>query len=424
MQTPMRRRSFLQAGAALPLAGVVKAHAGAAKKPMPQRPRIGFIGVGGRGTYLLRLALQRDIDVPAICDIDASHLNRGVNITAAARQGRKPDGFGRGPTDYRRMLQRDDLDAVVIATPMQRHATMAVDALNADKHVLSEVAAAVTLDECWALVKTARKSDKIYMLAENCCYWPHVMTILNMVGQDEFGDLTYAECGYVHDCRALLFDSSGKLTWRGEIARDWAGNWYPTHSLGPVAHWLRINCGDRMQSLVATQTGHRGLDYYIAKRFPAEHPARAIDFKTGDSTNVLIQTANGVVIDLRFDVCSARPHPSTTYHALQGTKGSYDSRIDGIWLDGRSPGLAWQPLDTYRKQFEHAAWKQFGQQAAGSGHGGADFFVMNEFLHCIRTGSRPAVDVVDAASWSCIMPLSAASIAAGGRPVQIPDFSL
>lgn len=419
MSSPLKRRHFLQAGAMLPLAGAV----GGYGADMPARPRIGFIGVGGRGTYLLQLALQQDIDVPAICDIDGEHLRRGLSVVAAAHIGRKPEGFGRGPTDYRRMLTRDDLDGVIIATPMQLHATMAVDSMNAGKHVLSEVAAAVKVDECWALVRTARKSHKIYMLAENCCYWPHVTTIQNMVSKGVFGEPTYVECGYVHDCRSLLFDSSGKLTWRGEIARDWAGNWYPTHSLGPVAQWIHINRGDRLQTLVATQTRSRGLDHYVAKRFPMGHPARKIKFKTGDSTNVLIQTKNGVVIDLRFDVCSARPHPSTTYHALQGTRGSYDSRIDGIWLEGRSPALAWQPLDTYAKEFTAESWQKFGQQAAGSGHGGADFFVMHEFLRCVRTGTQPAIDVVDAASWSCIMPLSAESIAAGSKPVPIPDFA-
>ena len=422
MPNSINRRDVLRAGAAVGLAALAGTDAAGAESTKPAR--MGVIGVGGRGTHLLRLALDQGVEVPALCDIKPANLSRAVALVAKARGGRKPEGYSKDEYDYRRMLQRDDLDAVLIATPMQWHAVMSTDAMEAGKAVLSEVAAAMTLDECWSLVRTAEKTGKLYMLSENCCYWPHVMTVANMARAGVFGEPTYAECGYVHDCRGLIFENDeGKLTWRGELARDYFGNLYPTHSFGPVAQWLGINRGDRLASLVAMSTGQESIRDYVRRRFPEGHPARGIRFKATDSTTVLIKTAKGVMIDLRYDTKSTRPHPRTTYHHLQGTSGAYESRLDGVWLRGRSKGSQWEPLEKYSKEFEHDLWKQHRARAASSGHGGADFFVIREFLRCLRSGAAAPIDVYDAAAWSCIIALSAKSIAEGSGAVEVPDFT-
>ena len=421
MGETIRRREFLQAGAAVGLAAGL-AHDAIGGEAEPKPVRLGVIGIGGRGTYLLGVALKAGAEVPALCDIDPAALARGTAIVEKER-GKKPEGYGNGPKDYQRMLRRDDLDAVLVTTPMQLHAAMSIDALRAGKHALSEVAAAMTVDECWGLVRAAEETGKVYMLAENCCYWYHCLMILNMVQKGLFGELTYAECGYVHDCRSLLFQGDGSLTWRGEMARDCCGNVYPTHSLGPVAQWLGINRGDRFVSLVAGKTTSGALNDYVAKRFPEGHPARQIRFKLPDSTTTLIRTAKGALIDLRFDMCSARPAPTTTYYGLQGVKASYDSRGQTLWLDGRTPGVRWEELSKYMKEFEHPKWTSHGAEARAAGHEGADYFPIREFAEAVRSGGQPPIDAADAAAWSCIIPLSAKSIAEGGAPQEIPDFT-
>ncbi len=385
--------------------------------------RIGVIGVGARGMYLLRLLLGLGAEIPAICDLRGERLALASKLIAEAREGREPATYGENPFEYRRLLGRDDIEAVLVATPMQWHAVMSIDALRAGKHVLSEVSAAVTLQECWDLVNAVEETGKIYMLAENCCFWENVMMVLNMVRQGIFGDLTFAECGYVHDCRAIAFHPDGSLTWRGELARDYRGNLYPTHSLGPVAQWLGINRGDRMVTLVAAETKHAGMRHFVEKRFPPESPARQVKFRAADSTTVLIRTAKGALIDLRYDVKSARPHPTTVYYALQGTTASYDSRINGIWIEGRSPGYQWQPLETYRADFEDPLWRRHRAVAEKTGHAGGDFFVLQQFLDSVLQGSPSPIDVYDAAAWSAIMPLSELSLNEGGRVVEIPDFT-
>jgi len=421
MEPEIARRSFLRLGAAAGLAVGLGPSALGQENPKPVR--LGVIGVGSRGTHHVRLALAAGIEIPAICDIKEAHLNRAIELVQKTRPDAKVEGYSKGPTDYRRMLQRDDLDAVLVATPMQDHGVMSIDALKAGKHVLSEVAAAMTLDECWGLVRAQEETGKIYMLSENCCYWRHTMMIMNMVQKGIFGELTFAECGYVHDCRHINFESDGTLTWRGEMARDWAGNLYPTHSLGPVAQWLGINRGDRLVSLVASSTKSAAMQDYAMKRFPEGSPGRKHTFKVGDSVNTLIRTAKGVMIDLRADMYSPRPVPTTTYHALQGLRASYESRLDGIWIDGRSKRREWEPLDTYAEEFDHPMWLEGQKEAEGTGHGGADYFCTRAFLECVRTGRPAPIDAYDAAAWSSIIPLSHKSVLEGGAPQEIPDFT-
>ena len=386
--------------------------------------RCGVIGTGGRGTGLLRVILQMpDVRVTALCDIEASHLDRARDLVVKAGQP-KPLGFGeKGPHDYRRMLEGNDLDAVLVATPMQDHATMSIDALRAGKAVLSEVAAATTMDECWGLVRAVEETGRLYMLSENSCYYRNGMIVLNMIRKGLFGRLTYGECGYVHDCRFLHFKPDGSLTWRGRLVRDHVGNWYPTHAIGPVAQWMDINKTDRFVSLVAMSTPSLGAHRDAVKRFGPDSPQAKVAFAKEDSTTALIKTARGAMIDLRCDTLSSRPHRSTTYHTIQGESGSYRSLTGDVWIESKSKGYKWEPLDQYAEEFEHPLWKQWQEQAKRSGHGGGDFLVIKEFFDAVRNNTPSPIDVYDAVAWSCIVPLTAESIRRGNVPVEIPDFT-
>lgn len=415
---PISRRAFTATASTLG-AGIVAGTSVGAN----ERIRCGVIGVGNRGTYLLQLALQNDaVAIASVCDIQPAHLARAQEIVAKSGQPR-PAGFGeRGPLDYRRLLEQKDLDAVIVATPMQDHGQMALDALRAGKAVLSEVAACMTLDECWGLVKAVQETGKLYMLAENVCYFRDCMAVRQMVQKGVFGGFTYAECGYVHDCRFLHFEPDGSLSWRGRLACDYIGNLYPTHAIGPVAQWLGINRTDRFVSLVSVSSRSFGPRANAIRKFgPASAQAKT-PFQKGDSNTTLIQTANGVVIDLRYDTSSARPHRTTCYHGLQGEKGAYQSVTNEVWVEGRSKGYQWEPFAPYLGAFDDPLWKEFGNQAKSTGHGGADFFVVKEFFDALRTGKQPPIDVYDAVTWSAIIPLSAESIRKGHASVAVPDF--
>jgi predicted dehydrogenase len=360
----------------------------------------------------------------AVCDTDEAVLDRW--------RDERPDvkTYDR----YEDMLGSGEIDAVFIATPPALHARQAVEALQADLHVLSEVYAASTVDECWQLVETVRDSGKVYMMAENYCYTRPNMMVLNMMQCGAMGEPTYAEGAYIHDCRALMFDETGELTWRGRSKTNpLQGNWYPTHSLGPVAQWLSVNRGDRLLDTATFVTRPEGAWRFVADRMGADHPlASPGRMASGDSATTVITTQRGCVIVLRVDTSSPRPH-NMTHYALQGTRGSYLSeRWHGeaplVWLEehssGRSPdgSAQWQPLWELAHEFEHPRWRAEGDVAEAAGHGGGDYFVLADFVDAILEGRDPPIDVYDAVTWSSIVPLSIESVSLGGEPLNVPRF--
>lgn len=129
------------------------------------------------------------------------------------------------------------------------------------------------------------------------------------------------------------------------------------------------------------------------------------------------------MIDLRADGCSPRPVVSTTYFSLQGTRGSYESRINNIYVEGRSKADTWDPISTFAKEFEDPMWTRSRQAANGTSHDGGDYFTIAEFANMLHTGGPAPIDCYDAAAWSSIIPLSAKSLAEGGAPQEIPDFT-
>jgi predicted dehydrogenase len=396
--------------------------------------RLAIVG-GHRGRDFDRAVgvLEDKVRITAVCDLSGEVLGRWKARYPALHTFSRFDD----------LLQSDACDAVYLATPLQIHARQAIAALQAGKHVLSEVVAAHTLEDCWALVEAVEASRRTYMLAENYCYMRANMMVLHMVEHGLFGDLTYAEGGYIHDCRDLLFTPAGDLTWRGELLRDTPGNFYPTHSLGPVAQWLGINRRDRLVETVTFVSRNAAASRYAADRFGRDHPAAAPTFfAAGDSAVTLIHTESGALITLRVDCVSARPH-NMTHYVLQGIEGAYLSPRTGdpdghaddplVWIAGRSPGISppatddeaprWQSLWEYAAAYEHPLWVRRGQEARASGHGGGDFLVLEEFCDAVRAGTCPPVDVYDAVTWSSILPLSIQSVQQGGHPVPVPDFA-
>jgi predicted dehydrogenase len=384
--------------------------------------------VGGRRGGGFRQALEvlaEQVTLTAVCDLNPAVLD--------AWQRNQP-GL-RAFTDYARLLDADVCDAVLLATPMGLHARQAVQALAAGKHVLSEVIATTTLEECWQLVEAVESSGRVYMLSENYCYTRPSMMVRTMVERGVFGTVSYAEGAYIHDCRPLMFDERDQLTWRGALGQVSPRNVYPTHSLGPVAQWLGCagpQATDRLSEVVCWTTPELARRLYVEDRFGPGHPAAASGFFTaGDSASTLIRTAGGALIYLRVDTVSPRPH-NMTHYVLQGTHAAYlSARHHGeeplVWIKGRSPGEEigreeWQSLWEYAPEYEHERWRERGEVARAAGHGGGDYFVIEDFVGAVA-GQRPiAIDVYDAVSWSSVYALSAASVQAGGRPQPIPDF--
>ena len=417
----INRRSFLgsAAGAA---AGMILPKAATAAGIGSRDIRLGYVGVGKRGTQLLECMFKhKGIQVPAVCDINPKAADRASGIIDKVR-GKRPETYTKGPKDYLRMAERDDLDAIVVAVPMPIQGPIAAASMRAGKHVLSEVAPAITLEQCWDLVRAAEQSGTTYMLAENVCYFRDMMMVQNMLAQGVFGTLTYAECGYIHDLRHRGFNADGSPNEVALMFLTMIGNLYPTHAIGPVAQFMGINRTDRFASLTAATSISAAASHYAAKRFGKNHPSAKIKPRSGDMTNAFIKTGKGLLIELRFDMASTRPHPNPVQCLLQGTHAAYQADGRRIYIEGKSKAYDWESLENHAKEFEHPLWRKYANEAKGTGYGGADYFMTRAFVEMLRTGGPSPINVYDAALWASIIPLSAASIQAGGKLQTFPDF--
>jgi len=399
--------------------------------------QVGVIGTGLRGQWMTKLLLDRsDVDIPVICDIDEKMIDMVLNVFE--KQGRpKPKIYRDGPEDFRNMVSNEDLDGVYIATPWEWHHPMAMAAMENGCNVGTEVPAALTINECWDLVNTSEKSGKLCMIMENVNYRRDIMAVLNMVRKDLFGELLHCQGGYQHDLRHVKFnDGKGaygggvefgekgfsEARWRTQHSVDKNADLYPTHGLGPISPMLKINRGNRMLHLTSTATQSRGLHEYIVKNGGEDHPNAKINFKLGDVVTTVIKCANGQTIMLSHDTNSPRPY--SLNFRVQGTKGIWMKDNKSIYIEGRSPeSHRWEKDEPYLKEYDHPLWKRFEQQAAGSGHGGMDFFIVRAFVEALKDDQSPVIDVYDAVSMSVIVPLSEKSIKSNSASIQIPDFT-
>lgn len=430
------RRDFLKkatmAGAGLAIAPqITKAKTKKGKKINSGHVNIAFIGLGGRGRgHLIRAAKTEGVEITAICDIDPEAIAQSQKHLSDIG---KPEAtvYSEGEYAFEKMLQREDIDGVIISTPWLWHTRMAVATMKAGKYAAVEVSAANTMEECWDLVNTSEATGMPCMILENVNYRRDVLAVMNMVKQGLFGEIVHARCGYLHSLLGVKFnnglkfgeDAKSEARWRTQHSLKRNADVYPTHGLGPIAAMLDINRGNRFLYLTSTASKAVGLKDYIEEQGGIDHPYARLPWRQGDVITSTIKTTNGETIIVTHD-CNL-PRPYSLGFRVQGTDGltDFDMGTRRIFVEGQSKGHSWDDFQAWQDKYDHPLWKKYEQEAAGSGHGGMDFFVTREFINAVKEKRQPALDVYDAAAWSAITPLSEASIAQNSAPQYFPDFT-
>ncbi len=433
MSNELNRRDFVRNTAlAAGLGGVMMAGnaQGALTAPPPPMPkwkplekvRVGYVGIGGMGTgHVNNLLKIEGCQITALCDIRPERCRKVKRMVTKAGFP-EPAVYDKGDLDFVRMCETEDLDLVYTATPWRWHVPVLLAALKNGKHAVTEVPAAYTVEDCWAMVEMAEKTGLHCGMMENCCYDRFELLILNMVKKAMFGDLLHTECGYLHDLRGVKFGNGGEGLWRREHSKNRNGDLYPTHGLGPVAQCLDINRGNQFDYLVAMGSGSRGLQDYALKNFGADSDKGKEKYKLGDVVTTLIRTKNDQTIVLQHDTNLPRPYSRDIL--VQGTKGiaqKYPEEL--IHIEGVSAGHGFERAKKYYEEHDHPLHKHLKEESKGAGHGGMDFIEDYRLINALRKGIEPDMDVYDAAAWSVVGPLSEVSIADGSKPVQIPDFT-
>ncbi len=431
----MKRRAFLR-NTSLATAAFAIGTNNSFAKAADAKVRLGYIGVGARGmSHVGEGVLRDDVEIKAVCDIQESSLKicRGF---LAKHNIKDVTEYTGGLDAYKKLLDRKDIDAVIIATPWQFHHPQSIAAMKAGKYVGCEVIAGLTVDEHWDIVNTSETTGIPYMTLENVCYRRDVMAILNMVRQDLFGELIHLEGGYQHNLRDVLFNDGkqyygggvefgpkalSEAQWRTQFNIDQDGDLYPTHGAGPIMHYANINHGNRFTGLCSFSSKARGLAAYVEEQAPG-NPNAKIKYKNGDVTTTMINCANGETVLLSHD--THLPRPYSLGFRVQGTNGIWMDVNKSIYINHKSKeDDVWDNAKEWLDKYDHPLWKKYEKEAGGAGHGGMDFFVFNAFIQSVKQKKQTPIDVYDSVTMSVIAPLSTQSLKEGNKTLSFPDFT-
>lgn len=352
--------------------------------------RVGVVGVG-RGQSFMRSAGPNGMELVAVCDSWQERLaDVGRDLGVATY------------TDFDALLHHD-LDAVVLANYFHQHAPLAVKALEAGKHVMSECAACHTLAEGVALARAVEKSGKIYMLAENYPYMVYNQEMRRLYQEGLVGDFKYGEGEYVHPDPAdvKLARSCGSLHWRNWVP----ATYYCTHSMAPVMY--------------ITDTRPIKVNGFVVP-YDFNDPTQTMHMKRTDTCAVTIcRMDNDAVMKSLHG--GLRGHGN--YVRIHGNKGLMENSRHGdknrlrIWREPweKPAGV---PVETvYTPDFP-----THQRAATETGHGGGDFFTSHHFSEAIRTGQQPYLDVYRGIDMSIVGILAWRSALNDSAPVAVPDF--
>ena len=389
-------------------------------KPLSE-VKVAIVGLGRGGGAVRRLTQIEGTKIVALCDVQ---LDRVAKCQAVLKEATRPQALSfTGEEDWKRICEREDIDLIYNATPWELHVPIALYAMKHGKHVVVEVPAALTVEDCWALVDTAEETQRHCMMLENCCYDAFELTTLNMARQGLFGEIYHGEGAYIHDLRHEKHTGYYRK-WRLEYSKHHTGNPYPTHGLGPIAQIMNINRGDRFDYLTSMSTRQYGLTLFAENHFGKDSPEAKKPYRLGDMNQTLLHTVKGHTIVVVHDTSSPRPYDRI--HKISGTKG-YAVKYPEmkIALDPHAHGfLNPEKMNALLTKYEHPIWRDIGEKAkAVGGHGGMDFIMDWRLIHCLRNGLPLDQDVYDAATWSCITELSERSVLNRSNSVDVPDFT-
>ncbi|WP_223034526.1 Gfo/Idh/MocA family protein [Hanstruepera marina] len=399
---------------------------GLTSKPI-SKVRVGMIGMGNRGSVLIQmfeyLIKNNHAEIVALSDLKEDKVKKN-NDYLKTIQTSKADLYYGNDKEWKKLVDRDDVDLVIIATPWEYHTEMSVYGMEKGKHVACEQPMAMTLDDCWKLVEVAERTQRHCFYMENCCFNGEELWVLNMINEGVFGEINHAEGAYIHDLRKhMMHETYYENQWRIKHHETKNGNFYTGHGLGPVSFYMDIGRGDAYDFLVSMSSREQSLSS-AAKMENFE----TTQFACGDMNTSLIKTKNGKTIMLQFDTHTGRPY--SRLNTVTGTKAvhqGYPSRLY-IGHEELQWGHSWlkaEEYQDYRERYDHPLWKKLREQidANAVGHGGMDFVMVYRLIRCLNEGLPLDINAYDSVLWSAITPLSELSVANKSAPTVVPDFT-
>jgi predicted dehydrogenase len=387
--------------------------------------RIGVIGAGGRGTL-------------------AGHWAKSDRAALVAAVDRRPEGFadlakaaGRDDfdrlDDYRRLLDRQDLDAVAVCSPDWFHEEHAIAALAAGKHVFCEKPLAITVKGCDRILAAARRARRRLYVGHNMRHMNFTRVMKEIVDSGAIGELktawvrhfvSYGGRYYFHDWHAESKKSTSLLLQKGahdiDIVHWIAGSFSKrVTGLGALSHFG----GTKPDKLTCDRCPERGVCPDDNSALEWDRPDRQLccfrkSVDVLDNQMILMQLESGV------QACYLQNHfapEAWRNYTFIGTEG----RIENVQTDGDRSGERTIVLRTRKSN----SWREYADRvydvkpAGSDGHGGADARITRDFVEFVLDGKEPVGSAAAARYSVAVGCLGAESIAEGGVPKAVPKLA-
>jgi predicted dehydrogenase len=416
----LSRRRFIKTGTVATLGMSVFKGSAKTATDIEKPVKVGVIGTGNRGTGHINNLLAIDgTEIVAVCDLVQSRVDSAANLCEKAGK-KRPMIYCKDKDTWQELLDKEKLDAVIIATYWDSHTAIALYAMQNNVYPGIEVPAALTVADTWKLVEMSEKTGIPCMMLENWSFRQDNLALLNMKRLGMFGEIIHCHCAHSHDCiDHWFFDSeTGEQRWPAQYLLKYNRDQYPTHSVGPIISWMDINRGDIFTEIFSTASASKGINAYFKRKFREDHPNAKLKYSQGDIVTSVLKTKMGKTLVINYDM--QLPRPYSNRWMLQGTKGVYDEEKSSIYLVGKSPAYhQWEPWKPYEEKFNHKWWQS---DLSSQSHGGTDYIMLLNFLNAVRSKSPTPIDVYDSAVMTAIVELSGISIIKN-IPIPFPDFT-
>jgi len=353
--------------------------------------RVGVVGASRGQSFARGAGGHLGMELVALCDTWEERLHplgRELGVVTYA--------------DYDRFLEHD-MDAVVLANYFHQHAPLAVKALDAGKHVMSETTSCLTLAEGVALVRAVERTGRIYMLAENYPYMVFNQEMRRLYRKGKVGTFMYGEGEYVHPGTAEFANtlSPGMNHWRNWIP----ATYYCTHSLAPVMY--------------ITDTTPVKVNGFVITHCPDDPVPPKTVRRNDPASMIALRMDNGAVVKL-LQVILRGHGVFVRIHGSRGLMENLRHGNTGMLRVRREPfdKRKGEPVEMiYAPDFPH-----HHARAMKAGHGGGDFFCLYEFAEAIRKNEQPYFDVYRGVAMSAVGILAYRSALADSATFEIPNF--
>jgi predicted dehydrogenase len=373
------RRTFLQTSAAAAGVGLTAPYwfsSASAAQAAGNDLRVGSIGVGGQGSYISKNAVGNGAVLLAIADVDSNNAEKHKEAT-----GGKADTYG----DYRKLLDRKDIDVVTIGTPDHWHTKIAIEAMQAGKDVYCEKPLTLTIDEGKQICKVVKDTKRVFQVGtqQRSEFGLMFIRAVAICREGRIGEIKRVTCAIGGGPTGGPFKEQAppaNLDWK-----FWLGQapevpyiperchsnfrWWFEYSGGKMTDWGAHHVDTAHWALGATDTGPVAIEG--TAEFP---PARPNGYNTATKFNVKCTFANGSEIVIVHD---QRPDFDNGV-LIEGSDGR-------IFVNrGKLTGRAVEALKDHPLPEDALAKLCKGKQPGNH---------MGNFLECVKDRGEPVSDV-------------------------------